>query len=402
MKKINKTRIKDNLSRYGSLAIAITGISESNAAIIYTDISPDFTGGGNSQYDIDMNNDGISEFNFYAYSYIYSSSIYRYLAVFDNTNNGGILRNYSNYSYALALSNGSTIGNTGSFGASLYLVASSSSGNWSNVNDKFLGVTFQINGNTHYGWIRLDVNTSGNAWVVKDYAYNDVPGASILAGSSSSTNSADIAIAPSASDIADNMNGSDAQITFLAAVDEVTVENYQIIIVKNTVATTFDLNSALGVASTNKTTVIPNGSTGYSEVLAATATDSDGDPIANNIPYKVFVLSNPDSINSVANTANLSDSSAVFTLTSSIGIKENPLDEISVDNFQGKLTLNIPSSLIDKGLTIDLYALNGQRITNMHLSNPINTFDLSHMSAGIYLIHINSKDGLTKSLKINL
>lgn len=35
-----------------------------------------------------------------------------------------------------------------------------------------IGLRFQIEGNTHYGWARLDVGANQNNWVIKDYAYN--------------------------------------------------------------------------------------------------------------------------------------------------------------------------------------------------------------------------------------
>jgi len=49
--------------------------------------------------------------------------------------------------------------------------------------DKYLGISFAIGANTHYGWIRVDV-TSGTpeALTIKDFAYNTTPNAPIIAG----------------------------------------------------------------------------------------------------------------------------------------------------------------------------------------------------------------------------
>ncbi|MBP7450203.1 MAG: T9SS type A sorting domain-containing protein, partial [Flavobacteriales bacterium] len=46
----------------------------------------------------------------------------------------------------------------------------------------FLGLQFDIAGSTFYGWARLSIPTTGTSFTLKDYAYNSVPGAGILAG----------------------------------------------------------------------------------------------------------------------------------------------------------------------------------------------------------------------------
>ena len=43
-------------------------------------------------------------------------------------------------------------------------------------------LSFLISGNTHYGWIRLDVNSTVDTVIIKDYAYEATPDAAIDAG----------------------------------------------------------------------------------------------------------------------------------------------------------------------------------------------------------------------------
>jgi hypothetical protein len=52
------------------------------------------------------------------------------------------------------------------------------------VTDKYLGVVFQINGQVHYGWIRMTVNAGGGAvtGTITGYAYNTVANQSLKAG----------------------------------------------------------------------------------------------------------------------------------------------------------------------------------------------------------------------------
>ena len=48
--------------------------------------------------------------------------------------------------------------------------------------DKYLGLKFTIDGNTHYGWARVEV-ASDASWVkIKEYAYEDIPDLGIKAG----------------------------------------------------------------------------------------------------------------------------------------------------------------------------------------------------------------------------
>ena len=50
--------------------------------------------------------------------------------------------------------------------------------------DKYLGVKFLISGNVHYGWIRVYVTGTADNYTVtyKDYAYENTPNTTILAG----------------------------------------------------------------------------------------------------------------------------------------------------------------------------------------------------------------------------
>ncbi len=54
---------------------------------------------------------------------------------------------------------------------------------WLNgVTDGYLGMKFNFSGNTHYGWVRMDVAADGSSVVIKDFAYHNTPDATIDAG----------------------------------------------------------------------------------------------------------------------------------------------------------------------------------------------------------------------------
>ena len=59
-------------------------------------------------------------------------------------------------------------------------------GQWGdNAHNRFLGVKFKVHGATHFGWVRLTVNTTPNGLLsgtITGYAYETVPNTPILAG----------------------------------------------------------------------------------------------------------------------------------------------------------------------------------------------------------------------------
>ena len=56
-------------------------------------------------------------------------------------------------------------------------------GQWNNLQDKYIGLRFSGgDGNTHYGWIRLDVTKSPAQIVIKDFAYESQHAVAIQSG----------------------------------------------------------------------------------------------------------------------------------------------------------------------------------------------------------------------------
>ncbi|HXM21956.1 MAG TPA: hypothetical protein VN948_11915 [Terriglobales bacterium] len=56
-----------------------------------------------------------------------------------------------------------------------------SAGQWKNAKNRYLGVRFRIYGKIHYGWVRLST-PAFRPGVVTGYAYETIPGKSIIAG----------------------------------------------------------------------------------------------------------------------------------------------------------------------------------------------------------------------------
>lgn len=74
------------------------------------------------------------------------------------------------------------------FGGSTGTCCLVSYGNWGHAENLYLGLKFQINGQTHYGWARVSVNLSGHVStphirvVLSGYAYESNADTPILAG----------------------------------------------------------------------------------------------------------------------------------------------------------------------------------------------------------------------------
>ncbi len=180
---MKNTTTKQRLKNYATLAgAALVVAQQANADIVYTDIFPDNTNNGGS-FDIDMNNDGTDDFRldmFLASSY----NMYIY-----NLNaNNGVFASTGGSAYAMNMSsaiNASLTFDTGSridMANGSFFTYATGSGNWAGVTDGYLGVRFMIGTNTHYGWIRLSVNGAVNSFTVKDYAFENTPNTTILAG----------------------------------------------------------------------------------------------------------------------------------------------------------------------------------------------------------------------------
>lgn len=184
--KHNSKRIK----QYAGLAAAFIGAaSASEAAVIYTDVDPDVTF-SDGTFSVDFDGDGITDADLQQFGF---SSPYKgtFESGFGFAPDGGFLS--SGYS-AGAFSAGVTVGSSGTFNsfggfgfASFGPFGSFAYGNWPGESDKYLGVEFEISGNTHYGWIRMSMGALAESLTIHSYAYQDVAGASILTGEGEGT-----------------------------------------------------------------------------------------------------------------------------------------------------------------------------------------------------------------------
>lgn len=112
-----------------------------------------------------------------------------------------------------------------------------------------------------------------------------------------------------ASDVADNANGLDLQVEFAAGQDEMTINQYKVMAVKEANAAAFNLAAA---QASTEFLAVPTIGSQIQGTFLATSNDVDGDPIQEGQPYRIFVMSEADGTN--ATTDNLSPMSNSVTL----------------------------------------------------------------------------------------
>jgi hypothetical protein len=173
----------------GSLAIAPIA----NAEIVYTSANQSIGGNPNgaSFLAIDLNNDGIVDLSVSAYNFVSFSSgdhLFRDTDAFAKPDN---LILATTQGLAAADVPGQIIGPRGHFQRDGVMATSrfnggtgntfsSSKGQWLHAKNRYLGVKFLINGETHYGWARL--NASAGSATLTGYAYETIPNRPIPAG----------------------------------------------------------------------------------------------------------------------------------------------------------------------------------------------------------------------------
>ncbi|MBC8048161.1 MAG: T9SS type A sorting domain-containing protein [Fimbriimonadaceae bacterium] len=207
---------KKKLTAYSTLAITFMAISsDADAQVIYTDIDPDIilTENGD-RTGIDIDNDGTNNLLFkknnidasFTYPYGEYTLNIQYGLKFTRAEpapGNSLLATYGSYGYAYpsVLNAGDLIDGKQNWlsvtsqimGRNIIIDFTSESGFSYQLNylygyweaettDKYLGVKININDNTFYGWARLDITEGSESLIIKDYAINLVPGASIEAG----------------------------------------------------------------------------------------------------------------------------------------------------------------------------------------------------------------------------
>lgn len=181
-------RLDKKLFAYAAAASA-AGVSlltqSAEAKIVYTPAKIQIA--ANQNFSLDLNNDGIRDFIFSRWVYhgygldIKPTKLQPRNAIWIHSP-----------AAASALSSGVTVGPNSPLKAERLLLLEnncssghcSAYGPWNQAQNKYLGLSFVIHGQVHYGWARLNVSLTNNllTGVVTGYAYETVPNTPIVTG----------------------------------------------------------------------------------------------------------------------------------------------------------------------------------------------------------------------------
>jgi len=116
-----------------------------------------------------------------------------------------------------------------------------------------------------------------------------------------------------ASDVSDYGDGRDLRVSFTKASMEANISHYRIFVVPEAAAYQFDLNYANSISDPRLFTTA-NTRSDYNQVLSQGANDIYNQPIRNDVPYRVYVLSIGYGVSNGTNALSLA--SPTITLTS--------------------------------------------------------------------------------------
>jgi hypothetical protein len=189
-RRLNMYGLAATAAGVGLLAVA----SPADAKIIYTPVHRVI--GPNHSYNVDLNHDKITDFTIVNHVSACTDFCFFELRQYPTSGNSAV-------GYAVGsgqflgsdLKPGARIGPRSPFkkGTAALVIARSNLytsnrtivyGPWADVKGRYLGLKFQINGKSHYGWARLNVKVS-NATItatLTGYAYETIPNKAIIAG----------------------------------------------------------------------------------------------------------------------------------------------------------------------------------------------------------------------------
>ncbi len=196
-----RASLERNLLAYAAVAGAscVALAQPVSAEVVYTPAHVRIGGHAFTPYDLDVNQDGILDFEFLPFSYAHFDRdivLYAFGLGTQNVRGNVQLVKDATHFDAAARNPGAIIGSKNSFAFFARMGEEHSdfsghitteAGSWLDVQRRYLGLQFQINGETHYGWARLNVHFVESDQllvqaVLTGYAYETVPDKPIAAG----------------------------------------------------------------------------------------------------------------------------------------------------------------------------------------------------------------------------
>lgn len=185
---LNMYALAASAAGVGVLALA----QPAEAKIVFTSTWVEILPGSGPVY-LDLNNDGIADFQFSRHAYSTSFKRYSTLRVMPQNQSNAI---WGTGSAASALGSGVSVGSQGKFQPGHTSMAKAgirrffstwgyvTRGQWAESTRRYLGLKFTIQGETHYGWARLNVTATNHGVyaALTGYAYETMANTPIVTG----------------------------------------------------------------------------------------------------------------------------------------------------------------------------------------------------------------------------
>lgn len=289
----------ESLAAYSTASSLLLGLSNAaNAQMTYFNIDPDVFVAGDMDYPIDLNQDGVSEMMMHA-SMWWASSAFGIFTV-----QKIYLTNYAEIatdSGLLQMFEGDVVSPDLDFNVNnqsfVYcyrhdgLIHFYEGTSWVN-NNSYIGMRFEIDGNSHYGWVRLGLYQT-DAYqlpklIVKELAFNLTPDSPAPINVHIGT-----AQFPVLSDAGETGTPNDLQLHFQKADDESNISAYRVILFNYFLAPSLEEANAL--TSERYTELTPTGADITINFTEETR-DLYGNPLLPGMYYEAIILSVADGI----------------------------------------------------------------------------------------------------------
>jgi len=337
--------------------LAISGISSAN--IIYTDIT-DATLASGGSITINMDGTGADEFTIDDNSFGGNPEP----SIFFNANSEFVTVSAAEWDVLKGLSLNTTIGANSSWESfgDAYIDPFWGTTMFPTSNDTYIGATFNLGANTHYGWIRVNWTSASGILVVKDFAYEDTPNTAINAGDTGATTTVLV------TSISIQGTGGATTITTSAG----TLQMSEAILPTNATnnSVTWTVINGTGSATINATGLLTATGNGTVTVTAAAA-DASG----------------------------ISGTTTITISNQSVGIQESTANTISIYPNPASDFLQITSHDANKATSLTIYSYNGQAVFQTNIAADGEKLNISHLSSGAYMLVLTTNNGIVSTKK---
>ncbi|WP_315371335.1 copper amine oxidase N-terminal domain-containing protein [Paenibacillus xylanexedens] len=231
---------------------------------------------------------------------------------------------------------------------------------------------------------------SGTAYVVYilSVSTNTTTDSKLSAASSSLTLSVNTATSPVITQVKDNSDygdGRDIQVSFNRSSDESKVANYRVFVVRNSVASSFNLTTASNLSSSLYYTVNKTGNN-ITTTLPSSMKDTSGYNVTNLQDYRIFVMAVGNQQNGYTNALSASSTALRLTTTGNAGVISNLAVADIGDNGDGR------DLRVSFNKAADESRISGYRVYVVRSGNAGN-FTLSAANASNYYTQVNKTGG---------